>query len=114
MPSQRRSSSDQLTFLVEGYWPDSGTDAFRAAASRLDERFEALGAEGVVMRTVAATLVPKDRAAYWLIAGPSAAVVAKACDAAGLVVERVVDAVELRADGTRSVTRAGRRSRCGR
>ena len=96
------------TFLVEGYWPDTGTEAFQAGAARLDERLARMRSAGVAIGTVAATLVPGDQAAYWLISGPSVDVVANACAQAGLRVERIVDAVEVRAGIPSDLNETGR------
>jgi hypothetical protein len=97
MQAQRRTDGAMATYLVEGYWPDPGTETFSAAAARLDDRFAQLRGEGVAIRAVAATLVPGDQAAYWLVAAPSPEAVALACAQAGLRVDRIVGAVEVRA-----------------
>ncbi len=97
MHTQARTDGVVATYLVEGYWPDPGTETFSAAAARLDDRLAEMRGEGVAIRAVAATLVPGDQAAYWLVAAPSAEAVAIACAQAGLRVDRIVGAVELRA-----------------
>ena len=87
------------TFLVEGYWPDARLELFADVTARLDATFDGLRRDGFVLRTVAATLVPQDEAAYWLVRAPSADLVATACALAGVPVERIIEAFELRAKG---------------
>jgi hypothetical protein len=85
------------TFVVEGYWPAGRSESFGDATRRLDESLGAAAGERVVTRIVAATLVRGDEAAYWVVDAPTAEVVALACAAAELQVERIVGALELRA-----------------
>jgi hypothetical protein len=85
------------TYLVEGYWPDRGIESFAAAALRLRESVAGLQREGFAIQAITATLIPGDDAALWIVDGPSAEVVALAYERAGLRVERIVSAVELRA-----------------
>ena len=96
MDSRRQATPETTTFVVEGYWPDVRAEEFSAAARRLVESVEGLRREGIAIRTVAATLVPGDEAAYWVVDGPSAEVVALACSRAGVEVDRIVPAIELR------------------
>ena len=93
-PDLRTPSS---SFLVEGFWPSAGGDTFRKATARLDARLEALRREGTGFRLVAATLVPGDEAAYWIVDAPSMEVVATALTEAGIRADRIVGALELRA-----------------
>jgi hypothetical protein len=86
------------TFLVERYWPGVTVEAFEDAQRRLGVSVEALRREGIDIRTVTATLVPGDEAAYWVVDAPSAEVIALACQRAGMTVERIVGALELRSD----------------
>lgn len=110
MDSPRHVTPDTTTFLVEGYWPNARMEAFSEAARRLTESVEGLRREGFAIRTVAATLVPGDEAAYWIVDGPSAEVVALACSRAGVEVDRIVRAIELRAQ---PAPRRERRERTG-
>lgn len=96
MHPARRLGDPVATFLVEGFWPDATVDAFTAATDRLDESVDHLRQEGIVIRTVAAMLVPSDEAAYWIVDGPSADVVALVYRRAGMSVERIVSALEFR------------------
>jgi hypothetical protein len=81
---------------VEGYWPEATVEAFTIAAERLDKSLDDLRAEGFAIRAVAAMLVPGDEAAYWVVDGPTADVVARACERAGMAVDRIVAALDLR------------------
>lgn len=105
-------------FLVEGFWPAGGREAFRKATARLEARLEALRNDGADVRVAAATLVPGDEAAYWVIDAPSKQLVAGACTEAGIRVDRIVDALELRAGkavgpGRATVTARGGAARAG-
>jgi hypothetical protein len=97
MPHLRRLPAPVATFLVEHYWPGVTVGAFKEAERRLAASVAAMRREGMEIRTVAATLVPSDEAAYWIVDGGSREAVARAFSAAGLQVERIVDALELRA-----------------
>jgi hypothetical protein len=96
MHSAPREAIPVETFLVEGYWPLTTVDAFPTAASRLDESLDGLRQEGVAVRAISALVVPGDETAYWIVDGPSAEAVSLACRRAGLTVERIVPALELR------------------
>lgn len=104
MTTSKRASAPVTTFVVEAYWPSGVAGSFQDATARLDARLANLRREGLALRAVAATLVPGDEAAYWVVDGPSAEVVARACAEAELPVERIVDAVELRARHRRGRT----------
>lgn len=84
------------TFLVERYWPGVTVEAFTAAAGRIDEEGMRLRAEGATFRTVSSTLVLADEAAYWVIGATSRDTVELAFARAGVPVERIVEAVEVR------------------
>ena len=96
MHTARRPGSPVATFLVEGYWPGATVEAFSIAAERLDESLDDLRREGFAIQAVAAMLVPSDEAAYWIVDGPTADVVALAYARAGMPVERIVGALDLR------------------
>jgi hypothetical protein len=83
------------TFLVERYWPGVTLEAFTEAAGRLADSVDRLRREGAAIRTVAATLVPGDEAAYWVVEAPSIELVELACARAGVPVERIVGAFDL-------------------
>lgn len=84
------------TFLVERYWPGVTVEAFTDAARRIDEEVERLHREGAAIRTAASTLVLADEAAYWVIDAASRDMVELAFAHAGVPVERIVEAVEVR------------------
>lgn len=92
----RRQPSELTTFLVEGYWPGSGAETFSDATRRLGESVATLRRDGFHVQPVAATLVPSEDAAYWIVDGPSAEIVALAYARAGVAVDRIVGAIELR------------------
>lgn len=96
MDTARRPGSPTTTFLVEGYWSEATVESLTVASERLDESLNDLRAEGFAIRAVAAMLVPSDEAAYWIVDGPSADVVARAYARAGVAVERIVAALDLR------------------
>lgn len=105
-----RVSRDQAlgTFVVEGFLPDATAMSLNRATTLLERHLASLGPEDGSARAVAATLVPSDESAYWVVVAPSAKVVALACAAAGLQVERIVAALEVRADEESRVARRGR------
>jgi hypothetical protein len=97
------------TFLVERYWPGVTLEAFTEAAGRLSDSVDRLRREGAAIRTVAATLVPSDEAAYWIVDAPSIDLVGKACQGAGMGAERIVPAIELRPSAQLRAVGPGRR-----
>jgi hypothetical protein len=97
------------TFLVERYWPGVTLETFTEAAGRLADSVDRLRREGAAIRTVAATLVPSDEAAYWIVDAPSIDLVETACEWAGVGVERIVPAIELRASRELRAVGPGRR-----
>ena len=84
------------TFLVERYWPGVTLATFTEAAGRLADSVDRLRREGAAIQTVAATLVPSDEAAYWIVDASSIDLVEKACQGAGMGAERIVPAIDLR------------------
>jgi hypothetical protein len=96
MSTARQMGRPVATFLVERYWPGVTVESFANAVVRLEGSIASLRREGVAIRTVTATLVPTDEAAYWVVDGPSAETVEMAFTRSGLQVERIVPAVELR------------------
>lgn len=84
------------TFLVERYWPGVTVTAFTTVTGIVDENVERLRAEGASIRTIASTLVPADEAAYWVVEAASADLVRLAFGRAGVPVERIVEAVDVR------------------
>ena len=84
------------TFLVERYWPGVTVATFTEATRRLDESVDRLRADGAAIRTVASTLVLADEAAYWVVDAISLDLVTLAFSQAGIPVERVVEAVDIR------------------
>jgi hypothetical protein len=111
MHARRRSPANAVTFLVEGYWPEATLESFAGATARLDASLDGLRSHshGSVLRTVAATLVPADEAAYWVVRAPSADLVATACAMAGVRVERIIEALQLRAERAGEDTGSGDR-----
>ena len=84
------------TFLVERYWPGVTVELFIDAVRRVDEAVARLRRDGTPIRTVASTLVPDDEAAYWIVDAASAEQVELAYRQAGIPVERIVAALEVR------------------
>ena len=84
------------TFLVERYWPGVTVTAFAEVSRGVDECVERLRMGGASIRTVASTLVLADEAAYWVVDAASLDLVSLAFEGAGVAVERIVEAVDLR------------------
>ena len=97
------------TFLVERYWPGVTLATFTEAAGRLADSVDRLRREGAAIRTVAATLVTSDEAAYWIVDAPSIDLVEVACEQAGVGAERIVPAIELRPSAQFRAVGPGRR-----
>jgi hypothetical protein len=104
MLTDQRDVSAVTTFLVEGYTPDVSVESFAEAFRRLDASLQAMRGEGFVIEAVTATLVPSDEAAYWILDASSADVVKLACARAGMRVERITDALEIRRAARRGTT----------
>jgi hypothetical protein len=84
------------TFMVEGYWAESSLDMALESVRRLGVSLEELAPDRIRIRSVSMTLVPADEAAYWIVDAPSPELLAQACARAGLLIERIVEAIELR------------------
>lgn len=84
------------TFLVERYWPGVTVTAFAEVSRGVDESVERLRMRGASIRAIASTLVLADEAAYWVVDAASADLVSLAFEGAGVVVDRMVEAVDLR------------------
>jgi hypothetical protein len=108
----RRQQTELTTFLVEGYWPGAGAETFSDATRRLGDSVAELRRDGFHVQPVSATLVPSEDAAYWIVDGPSAEIVALAYARAGVAVDRIVGAIELRQSRRgRAVASIGRPAR---
>jgi hypothetical protein len=81
------------TYVVEQYWPGVTEAEFRAAAARI--RTSAARLDGV--RCLHFTFVPRDEAAFGVVAAPSPQLVEEAYRLAGVAYERILDAVEVEA-----------------
>lgn len=84
------------TFLVERYWPGVTVETFAEITRLVDVSVERLREDGAAIRTVASTLVLADEAAYWVVDASSVDVVTLAFARAGVPVERIVEAVDVR------------------
>jgi hypothetical protein len=104
MLTDQRDVSAVTTFLVEGYTPDVSVESFAEAFKRLDASLHVMRGEGFVIEAVAATLVPSDEAAYWIVDASTADVVELACARAGMRVERITHALEIRRAASRGTT----------
>ncbi len=82
-------------FLVEHYCPGITPDGFEAAAERVRESAAALASTGRHIRFLHSTLVPEDEAAFCVFDAESPALVEEAYARAGVLYERVLDALEV-------------------
>jgi hypothetical protein len=96
MRPTRPRTQPVATFLVERYWPGVTLGAFTAAAGRVRDNEDRLRREGAAIRSVAATLVPSDDAVYWIVDAASADLIETAWERAGVGLDRIVAAIELR------------------
>ena len=96
MNAAHRPPGPVATFLVERYWPGVTVELFTDAAWRVDESVARLRRGGAAIRTVASTLVPIDEAAYWVVDAASIELVERAYRQAGVPVERIVEALDVR------------------
>ena len=96
MSTARDLGTPTQTFFVERFWPGVTVESFTDPVQRLNESIAGLRREGIAIEAVTATLVPIDEAAYWIVHGPSAEMVALAHARAGVSIDRIVDALDLR------------------
>jgi hypothetical protein len=94
MDVERTEHTSRKTFLVEHYWPGVTEDGFASAAASLRVAADAIAADGGFLRYLHSTLVPEDEAAFCVFEAESRAVVEQAYARAGVVFERILDAVE--------------------
>jgi hypothetical protein len=80
------------TYAVETYMSRVEGSDLDALASKLRNADESVF-EGRAVRYLGSVYIPVDEICFHLIEGPSAAAVRRACGLAGLVAERVVQAV---------------------
>jgi hypothetical protein len=95
MAAEHRSLED-ATFMAEGYWAESSEEVALEAVRRLRVSLQELAPTEGQPRAVSMTVVPSDAAAYWLVEAPSREILDQACLRAGLSVERIVEAIEVR------------------
>ncbi|HET7182126.1 MAG TPA: hypothetical protein VFI15_07850 [Candidatus Limnocylindrales bacterium] len=105
MGALRQVGNPVETFLVERYWPGVTIETFADAVRRLNDSVAGLRRQGIPIEAMTATLAPNDEAAYWIVDGPSAAAVELAFGTAGVPIERIVPAIELRRPQTTSQDR---------
>ena len=111
MTTQAKRAPALSTFVVEGFLPAATAASLREVTVRLERGLSGLGRPDPAARAIAATLIPADDAAYWVVVAASANAVSDACAAAGLQVERIVDALEIRAGrGTHAMARERRQT----
>lgn len=85
-----------MTYLVEGYWQPT---ADHADPERLARIAEASG--GGAIRYLGAVTVPSDETVFWLFDAPSIDDLRTAAAAAGMTVDRIVEAAASDLGGSR-------------
>lgn len=80
-------------YLAELYLSRTEPDGAREAADRVRSAAEALSREGTAIRYLRTIFVPEDETCFLLYEAPSAADVLAANSRAGVVVQRVAEAV---------------------
>ena len=89
------SEPSSRTFLVEHYWPGVTQAAFAASAERVRASAEELGREGRSVRYLYSTLVPEDESGFCVFEAESEAAVEEAYARAGVLYERLRDALQI-------------------
>jgi hypothetical protein len=79
-------------FLVESYLPDS-TSALEVASAAARHTADLATSQGIALRYLRTTLLPADETCLHLFEAASVAVVEAAAVKAGLVCDRIVEAV---------------------
>ena len=97
MNAVRQRATTVATFVVERYWPGVTTESFTEADRRVHDATRAPRDDEAAIRIVASTLVPEDEAVYWVVDAPSADIVRAAWARAEVPVERIVQALDVRA-----------------
>lgn len=86
-------------YLVECYWPGVTHPALTEAVTRVRAAARGLRAAGREITFLGGELMPGDEVAFFKFAAGSAACVAEAATAARLPFSRVLDSIDLAADG---------------
>ena len=87
-------------FIVERYLPAVGHGELAAAVDRDQRAAEGMTAAGVPVRHLSTIYVPSDESCFSLFDAPSADALRQAQERAGIGFERIVEALQLPADGT--------------
>jgi hypothetical protein len=83
------------TYLVERYWPGVTRELLLQALDRAQRVQRELSREGVHIREVSCTLIPGEEVVFSLYEGPSALMVQRLNERAGIPVSRIVEAVSV-------------------
>lgn len=90
------TASQPHTYLAELYAARATSAELGAESIRVAEAADAITAEGRYVRYVRTIFIPVDETCFYLFEAASSEFVAEAADRAGILSERIVDAVTLR------------------
>ena len=85
-------------YLVERYWPGVTSELLLAALARGQRVTEQMSVEGTPVRSVSCILIPGEEVVFSLYEGSSTAAVRQFNERAGILVSRIVEAIELTQD----------------
>jgi hypothetical protein len=80
-------------YLVEWFRPELSEEELNRIAAKLDESAQSMQAEGSPVQRVMLLVVPGDEVVFGVFTASSAAVVARACERAGVIAERLTAGV---------------------
>jgi hypothetical protein len=86
------------TYLVERYWPGVTHEQLLEVLRRERQVIDEMSGEGIGVRDVSCTLIPREEVVFSLYDGPSAAAVQQLNERAGIPVSRIVEAVLVTAE----------------
>jgi hypothetical protein len=84
-----------VTFVVETFWPSATEGAVRAASDRVRQSARTLSGQGVEIRLVGATWIPRDEALQCRFKAATEQAVRAAHALAEVRIDRLVRAVEI-------------------
>ena len=83
------------TYLVERYWPGVTVEEFRSALERERAVIARMSEEGACIRVVSSMLIPADEVLFSVYEAPTATVVRRLNEQAGIPFDRIVEAEEV-------------------
>ena len=86
------------TYLVERYWPSVTSELLLEALDRMQRVMGEMRVKGTLVRDLGSALIPGEEVVFSVYEGPSAGVVRRLNERAGIPVSRIVEVVWMTGD----------------